>query len=161
GIKSIKTTVVLAAAGLLASQVIAFTPQNATYSGLFFETNGVWQQSSGVLTLKTTARGTYSGKLTVGANRYSVSGTFDQNGRTTRGVPRRSDSTLVLDLQVDATDADLLTGTVSDGTWTADLIADRGVFDGKRSLSPDAGQYTILIPGDFTSTDTPGGDGAG
>ena len=44
----------------------AFVPVNATYNGLFYETNGYWQQSAGLLAVKSTARGNYSAKLQIG-----------------------------------------------------------------------------------------------
>ena len=135
----------------------AFVPMKGTYNGLFFETNGFWEQSAGVITITTTTRGNYSARLQVGLARYSFSGRFDADGRVTRDILRFFQHPLTVLFQVDAGDPDLITGSVSDGTWTADLIADRRVFDGKTSISPDAGKYTMVIPGDFTSTTTPGG----
>ncbi len=54
---------------------------------------------------------------------------------------------------------DRIVGTVGNGTWTADLAGDRGVFDGRSSVAPQAGRYTILIPGQPESATEPGGDG--
>lgn len=136
-----------------------FAPVNATYSGLFYETNDFWQQSSGYITVRTTWRGTYSGTLLVGTARYGFSGRFDENGFASRDLLRYRQFPLHLELQVDQEDPDLLFGTVSDGTWTADLVADRATFDGRTSVSPDMGQYTMIIPRNFTVTNSPGGDG--
>ncbi len=139
---------------------LAATPTAGTYNGLFFETNGVWQQSAGTLTL-TVTRNRYTGKIQIGGARYSFRGTFDSTGEINRQVLRRYDNPLSLQLQVDATDPDLLVGSVGDGIWTAPLYADRAVFDGKFSTTSDMGRYTVVFMGDFTSTNTPGGESYG
>jgi hypothetical protein len=151
-------SILLVGAGLSAG---AFVPVNAAYNGLFYETNGYWQQSAGLLTVKSTARGNYSAKLLIGATRYSFSGRFDADGNIARDILRRGENPLRIECQVNPADPDLLEGTVSDGTWTAILIADRAVFDGKTSTSTDQGKYTMILLGDFTSTNTPGGHSYG
>ena len=138
-----------------------FTPIRGTFNGLMFENNGLWEQSSGFISIQTTPRGTYTGVLRVGVGRYPFSGRFDQNGYATRDILRYRQYPLALHFQSDPADPDLITGTVSDGIWTADLIADRLVFDGKASVSPDAGRYTLLFPGNFAASDAPGGDSFG
>ena len=143
--------------GFTSARAQAFVPMKGVYSGLFFETNCFWEQSAGVITITTTTRGNYSARLQVGPARYAFSGQFDADGKVTRDILRRFRNPLTVQFQVDSGDADLITGSVSDRTWTADLIADRAVFDGRTSISPDAGQYTMVIPGNFTSTNTPGG----
>jgi hypothetical protein len=150
-------------AGLLLAPVAArsaYIPFNATYNGLFYETNGLWQQSSGIITITTTSRGKYTARMQIGARRYGFSGQLDPDGRGSMYVPRSYQQPLLVAFQVD-TDPDLIYGTISDDTWTAELIADRAVFDGKTRVSPDAGRYTMIIPGDFTSTNIPGGDSYG
>ncbi len=138
-----------------------FVPMNASYSGLFYEAGGVWQLSAGYISISTTARGKYTGRLQLGVRTYGFSGYFDADGHASRGILRRYDNPLTVDFQVSADDPDLITGTVSDGTWTADLIADRAIFDGRTSVSPDVGRYTLLVPGDFTLHTEPGGDSYG
>ena len=156
--KHLSTLLALATlcASLIASQA-AFVPINGTYNGLFFETNGVWQQSSGTITVTTTSRGKYSARLQIGPRRYFFSGTLNQDGQATKDILRFLQNPLTVQFQVDQNDPDLIVGSVTDGTWTADLFADRAVFNGKTSISPDAGQYTMVFLGDFTSTNTPGG----
>jgi len=144
-------------AGLTSARAQAFVPMKGIYNGLFFEADGFWEQSAGVISIFTTTRGYYSARLQIGWARYGLSGQFDVDGKVSRVILRRFQNPLTVEFQVDAGDPDLITGSVTDGTWTADLIADRAVFDGRTSISPDAGQYTMVIPGDFTSTNTPGG----
>lgn len=138
--------------------LLADTP-SSTYTGLFFEPEGVWQQSAGYVTMTIRPGGSYSGKLQLGPRSYSFSGHLDANNAGTSAIQRHGDYPLTIHFQVDANDADLLTGTVTDGQyWTADLYVDRSVFDGRSRISPDNGKYTMLIPGDFTLTAEPGGD---
>jgi len=147
-------------AGLAGTAQGAFQPIKATYNGLFFE-SGWWEQNSGTLTLRTTTQGSYSAKLKIGSSRYSFSGVFDPDGYVFREIPRRYDYPLWVEFQVDPDDPDLITGTVSSdsyyGAWTADLVADRAVNDGKYSISYDAGRYTMILLGDPTTTNNPAG----
>jgi hypothetical protein len=155
----LSATVVAMLAGSIGSALGGF-PANGTYNGLFFETNGVWQQSAGTLTL-TVARGRYTGRIQIGDTRYSLSGFFDSDGTINRQVIRRFQNPLTLQLQPDTTDPDLIVGSVGDGTWTAPIYADRAVFDGRFTTSTDSGRYTMVFLGDFTSTNTPGGESFG
>ena len=132
-------------------------PVNGTYYGSFFESDGSWHRSSGVVTISTTSRGSYSGRLQRGLVFYRFSGQFDSDGHASRQIFSFFGRDLTIDLQIDPDDSDIITGSVSDGDWTADLAAYRAVFD-RNNVSPDAGRYTMVLPGDFTSTDTPGGN---
>jgi hypothetical protein len=139
-----------------------FIPINATFNGLFYETNNSWMQSSGIMTITTTARGKYTAKVQVGTARYALVGQFNPDGTIVpRNIPRRNNTPLTVQFQVDPQDPDLITGSVSDGTWTADMYADRAVFNIRTNLTSDAGRYTMVLLGDFTSSTTPGGDSYG
>ena len=137
------------------------TPSNQTVSVTLNQTtvaNAANPESSGAFTLTTTAKGSFSGTMQLAGTRYSLSGQFDTTGQASKVITRRSLSSLTVDLQLDLSPgADQLSGTVSDGTWTAELTADRAVFDGRTSIAPQAGQYTLVIPGDHTSTTEAGG----
>jgi hypothetical protein len=51
---------------------------------------------------------------------------------------------------------------VSNGTFTANLVSDRAVFDGKLHLAPQAGRYTLIIPSaSDNSASTPDGNSFG
>src|SRR5215207_10329259 len=125
------------------SSAAAFVPLNGTYNGLFFESEDFWQQSSGTISIKTSSRGTYSARLQIGWDRFSFSGYFDAEGKVMKQLIRFYDRPLTVQFAVAAEDPDLISGTVSDGTWTADLLADRAVFDGRTTFSPDQGRYTM------------------
>ena len=140
-----------------------FIPVKGTYNGLFYEAGGVLHQSSGCFTLATTVKGTFSGSLIAGGTRYSLSGQLDANGDAQVTLARGNLSSLTVVLHLDLTQGtDQITGTVSDGTWTAALSGDRAVYDGKTSIAPLAGnKYTLILPGSNDSTTEPGGDGYG
>jgi hypothetical protein len=135
-----------------------FVPIKGTYYGVFFEADGSWSDSSGSITISTTSRGTYSASLQRGFDFRRFAGRFDSNGSDSRRLVSFFSDSLTVDLQVDPADSDTITGTVTDGVWVADLSAYRAVFDGRTNISPDAGKYTMILPGDFTSTTTPGGN---
>jgi hypothetical protein len=123
-------------------------PPKGTYNGLFSDTsNGVAAGSSGFISLTTNPKGRFSGRLQIGASRTAFSGSFDGTGNA--------------QVRVTSAGEDRISGTVSDGNFQADLIANRAAYDGRTTFSPEAGHYTISIPGDHTSGDNPGGDSVG
>jgi cyclophilin family peptidyl-prolyl cis-trans isomerase len=138
-----------------------------TYNGLFYDSNDVQQISSGYLTLKIGDAGSYSGKLLLSSKSYSLKGTLGAYGFGSNTVLRPATNPLVLMLTLDLTNGtEQLTGTVSEamsGTnvWTAQLVADRAVFNAKTNLAPQAGKYTMIVPIDTNSPSGPTGDGFG
>ena len=127
------------------SNAVAFA--SGSYNGLFYESNGVAAPSSGYFTAVTTTRGTYTGKISSGGRTYSFSGRLDPvTGQSTTTVSRGLMRSLKLRLQLDSA-ANQLRGTISDGRWTAGLMADKLVFS--KSAHPNqTGAYTLVIPGD-------------
>src|SRR5262249_34269534 len=135
--KSILFKTTLTALLISLGSSVGAAPVNGTYNGLFFETNGVWQQSAGTLTLNVT-RNRYTGRIQIGNTRYPFSGTVDATGGINRQILRQYDNPLYLRLQVDTTDPDVLVGTLGDDiNWTAQLYADRAVFDGRSITTSD------------------------
>jgi hypothetical protein len=140
-----------------------FTPVVGTFTGLFHETNTARHESSGSFSLKLTGSGTYSGKLLVAGVSHSFSGHFDLDGRATNHITRGTNSALGLDLTLDlgTNGLERIVGTVSDGFWSADLLANRSVFNAATKPAPWAGLYTIIIPGTNDPALGPGGDSYG
>jgi hypothetical protein len=136
------------------SNAVAFA--SGSYSGLFYETNGVAIPSSGYFTAVTTTRGTYVGKVSSGGHTYPFAGQFDPaTGLSSTTVSRGLIRALTLHLQLDSA-ANQIRGSVSDGRWTADLMADKLVFS--KSAHPNqVGAYTFLIPGDSQDDNGPAG----
>ena len=138
-----------------------FTPVTGTYKGLFYDTNGVTLQSSGFFSAKTTSRGSFSANLQLAGKSYSLSGPFSITGWASNFVARSGLKPLTVLLQLDLNGGNELTGRVSDGTWAAELFANRSVFNSKTNPAPQAGKYTLRIPGGDDSSAQPGGDGFG
>jgi hypothetical protein len=132
----------------------------ATYSGLFYETNGVTAPSSGYFSAAMTSRGAYAGKITSAGRTYPFSGKFDAaTGLSSATVSRGMLRSFTVHLQLDSA-ANQIRGTVTDGNWTANLMADKLVF-GKSAHPNQAGLYTLVIPGDSDDTNSPAGHSVG
>ena len=106
-----------------------------------------------------TRTGAFSAKLRLGAGSHSYSGELSLTGAASKSIPRPGLSPLTVQLQLGLTNGPL-TGTISDGTWTADLVADAAVYS-KANPAPQAGKYTLLIPGSENASAQPGGNGFG
>ena len=133
---------------------------SASYSGLFYETNGVAAPSSGYFTALTSANGKYTGRLTIGGRTYPFSGSFDPvTGLSSTTVSRGMLRSLTVHLQLDSA-ANQIRGAVSDGHWIADLMADKLVFS-KSTQANQAGTYTLVIPGNSADTNAPAGHSFG
>ncbi len=130
-----------------------------TYQGLFYDTNGVALQSSGFFSAVTATNGRFSAKLQMTGKTYSYSGQFSAAGAASNVVSRAKLSPLTVQLQLNPA-GDGLSGVISNDTWTAELFANRAVYS-KTNPAPQAGKYTLLIPGGDGSPAQPGGDGFG
>jgi hypothetical protein len=132
------------------------------YDGLFYEVGEVRQASAGFFTVSSTPRKTYSGRLQLGANRYTFSGQLDLQGVATNIIQRRGANPLTVEFQAGACDqADQITGRVTDGIWVATLLGNRAVFNSKTNPAPYAGSYTLCIRGQNNDPSVPAGDGFG
>jgi hypothetical protein len=138
-----------------------FVPGKASFTGLFFEANGVQQQSSGLFTLKETSSGSYTASLQIGSTRYPFTGQLDVQGSSTKTIARRGVGPLTVSLVQNANGDNRITGTITDGTWTAQLSADPAVYDLRTNTAPFAGKYTLIIPGVAGAPSLPAGDGYG
>src|ERR1041385_1140137 len=149
--------VLLALCCALASPIQA-QPAKGTYNGLFLSTNDVRLDNSGSFTLTTTGSGAFSGKLQIGNARASFASSFIGGVANVVVHPTKTES-VSLQLNWD-TASDCVTGSVSDGAWFSELVSHRAVFDGKSLVAPQAGRYTIVIPGSNAQS-LPAADGYG
>jgi hypothetical protein len=144
---------------------VLWNPLSGTYNGLFADDTGsLSPQNRGCFTILSTlkGKGAFSGSLRMGGTRYPLSGQFDSAGAASSTIARRDMSALTVTLQLDLTNGtDRVTGSVSDGTWTAMLAGDRAIYDGKTTLAPEAGSYTLILAGAYGSTNEPTGDSYG
>src|SRR5207249_6379376 len=139
-----------------------FIRVSGTYSGLFYEEDQVRQYSAGFFAVSVSTRGTYSGRLQLGAHRYPFSGRLDLLGQATNVILRRNDNALRLELRTGRGDqADQIFGRVSDGIWVSSLSGDRAVFNAKTNPAPYRGSYTLRVPGQDGDPSLPMGDGFG
>jgi len=139
----------------------SFAPAKGSYSGLFYETNGVTVSSAGWFAATTTGRGAYTAIIMMGGRSYSLSGHFDTNGLASGKLMRGALHSLNVQLQVDPA-TDQIHGQITDGHWTAEALADRLVFNSlKHSAGAYAGSYTVFIPGNSPGTGNPEGAGFG
>ena len=116
------------------------------------------QESSGFLALALVPGGTFSGYLQFGTSRYPMSGRFHLDGSAEVTVKRGKQNSVTVTLQLDLSGAtQQITGTVTDNeNWLAALTANRAMFDGRTLVAPQAGQYTLVLPG---TTNPSCGDG--
>jgi hypothetical protein len=120
-----------------------FVPLKGTYNGLVYDTNAVAPQNSGYITLTTTEKGAFSGRLILGGVTKSLSGRFDVSKRAQMMISRNGLTPLQVQLGIPGSDC--LTGTVTDGNWTAHILANRAVFS-LTGACPYAGKYTVALP---------------
>jgi hypothetical protein len=136
-----------------------FLPVVGTYHGLFYVTNDAAENSSGSFVATVTKTGAFTAKLRLGTGSYSYAGKFSVTGVASKSIRRPGLTPLTVELQLGLTNGPL-TGAISDGTWTADLVADAAVYS-KANPAPQAGKYTLLIPGSENASAQPGGNGFG
>ncbi len=140
-----------------------FIPEQGTFNGLFLDTNDVAEASSGFFTLALTTTGAFTGKIMTSGSTYNLptKTKFDAGGQVEFTIHTRQNS-LTFNLQLDISDpaSQQITGTVSDGAWTADLNADRAVFTASANKAADyEGKYTLAIAGSDDPATSPGGFG--
>lgn len=134
-----------------------FAETKGTYYGLI-QSATPSNEGSGFIKIKTTRKGTFSGKITLGGKNYSLRGKFNGDGSFT-GSHSRSD--LVVDLLLHLDDnSDQITGSITDGTFSSTLTADRLIFS-KENPAPETGRYTIVIPSNPEEPGSPQGNGFG
>jgi hypothetical protein len=152
--------------GSTAQTFVIVSPPNpykllaGTFNGLFYRTNGVFNDSAGFITLTMNTNGGFSGQLRL-TNTYSFTGQFNASGTATFTVARTGMSSLSVSLTMDLSDnfTERATGTITDGTWTSVVTIDRATFSSTLNPCPYAGQYTIAFPGSTGSL--PAGNGYG
>jgi glucose/arabinose dehydrogenase len=139
-----------------------FADHAGSYNGLFNETlGGVRHGASGFFSLTLRPNGSFSAKLQQGARKSPFVGQFDLTDSAENSVRRSGTNNVTVELLLDRLDGQIA-GLVTDGSWTAELIADRAAFDARTNPATNyAGRYTLLIPGSTNTPEEPAGDGPG
>jgi hypothetical protein len=138
-----------------------FTPAKGVYNGLFYETNEVKVSSAGYFTATTTDSGGYSGSLLLAGQTLPFTGQMRVDGSASNNVPRTGTNALVLALRWNLADRQTVAGAVVEGHWTSELAANRSPFSATNNPAPQAGSFTMILPGSDDSTNQPGGDSYG
>jgi lysyl endopeptidase len=136
-----------------------FPRAKGTYNGLF-ATGTPAIESAGFCTLTLTGKGAYTGSIQLAGKRYSFKGTFNLTDSDTT-ITHGGNNPITAHFTLDPSgNSDHLTGTITDGNWTASLEARRPIFNAQNP-APFAGNYTVIIPGISGSQDAPQGYGYG
>jgi hypothetical protein len=134
-------------------------PVRGTYNGLYYEAGGVRYSAVGFFTFNMAANGLFTGSLVSESGRDAFGGRFNLSGAANVHVARANNSALDLGLQLDLTNGtDEVTGSVTNASWIADLSGDRAVFNALTNPAPQAGLYTMIIPGGADAALSPAGD---
>ncbi len=134
-----------------------FALAKGSYNGLFSDTNGVTTFSSGYFTATTTERRTFTAKISIGSRTWSVSGLFDSQGSVTRTIVIKGQNSLTVQLRLDLSGGEQIRGRITDGVWSAELLAYRKAANS----AAWAGNYTMRIPAEAVSGNSPSGIGYG
>ncbi len=108
---------------------------------------------AGFVKLALTGTGRFSGALVLGISRFTFAGQFDNVGDAVVTIRRVNLASLTMTLHADLVgDTQHVSGAVTDGIFTATISADRArlVSEGP---SPNAGRYTVTLPGNVESSD--------
>ena len=133
---------------------VSFAVAQGSYSGLFYETNGVKPASSGFFTAQLNSRGTFSAKLQLGNGTYSFTKTFDSSGNITTFVQSKKLAALKVTLHL--VNNDQITGEISEGSdWTAELLALNSV---KNASAFGTGKHSLVLSVNDTNSTTDAGD---
>jgi hypothetical protein len=123
-----------------------FAPMKGNYAGLAADTNGVTTSNSGYFALSLRAAGTFSGRLLLGGARFGFRGQFNAAGQTVVTVRRPGLVPLTVTLNTDPAQAtDQVSGTVSDGNWTAAVSGDRNTFSAGQNPAAQAGLRAFIL----------------
>jgi len=132
-----------------------------TYNGLVIQTNAPSFASSGPLKLVLGNTGAFTASLKLGRTHISFKGQFSTAGDSAGSVAAGKLGTVQVALHLDLAGTDQITGTISGGAFTSQLLAGRGAFS-RANPCPLAATYTaVLQPSTNTHPNLPQGFGYG
>jgi hypothetical protein len=135
-----------------------FIPLSGPYDGLFVSSNGFSPDTAGFMHLNLDYKGHVSGTLQMAGSKSSFTGQFNAAGDAVVPIRRSHETNLTAALHVDIINPDnLISGTVTDGSFVSGLLANRATFDAKTNPAPFEGRYTFNITGSDDSVTAPGG----
>ncbi|HUJ10797.1 MAG TPA: choice-of-anchor tandem repeat GloVer-containing protein [Verrucomicrobiae bacterium] len=134
----------------------------STFNGLVIQTNAPSNASSGIISVKLRQSGSFRARLTMAGDRSVFHGHFDEFGNATNTVRRGNLNALQTILHLsEYGGTNAILGTVSDGVFTSELVADQAAFyRGHARACPWKGRYTFdLTPADRNDVNVPQGYG--
>jgi hypothetical protein len=133
------------------------------YNGLFSVPAEVTGGNSGFVTFTLNSSGVFSGSLRMGATNYPFSSQFNiANEATFTAATTNRRNVLSVSLQLTNTALpDQATGSVTNTNFDASLVAWHVPGWTAAHPAPQAGNYTLVLPGNGNSADGPGGDSYG
>lgn len=131
------------------------------YAGLFFDTNNLTATNAGFFSAAVTPSSAFTAKLLLGGSAIPASGQFSADGFFSNSVPTQNFGPLILQLQLDLTGQDVITGTINGNGWSDALTANRLVFSATNPPSQLFQRFTLAIPGGEDSSAQPGGNSFG
>lgn len=121
-----------------------FTLEPASYQGLFYETTNINPSSSGFFQMTMALDLTFTGTLKINGENHPISGTFDNATLSaTMRIGRPGLPILTVNFQLSPS-GDAITGTVSDGAWTAQLSGGSADYQ-LSNPAPQAGRYSFSL----------------
>jgi hypothetical protein len=138
-----------------------FPQLEGAYQGLVAQPDATLAQYVGCLRLNATARGSYSGSITLGGKKSSFSGKLAPDRQSTNTIARSGRGPLWLELAFADDPAAPLGGRVTDGNWQLAWSAKRSPFNPKTNPAPVQGTYTVIFPGQEDPGSGPQGAGYG
>ena len=133
------------------------------YQGLFRQPDAVRHASSGFFTLTVSKDGaSYSARILLEGQVLKTSGKLNYDGSATNVIKRRKGmDSITVEWHADLRGEDQVTGSIGAAYWNAELLGHRAVFTSKTHDAPQAGRYTMRLPGVFGDDRLPQGDGVG
>ena len=160
--RTVSATLVLNIVSPTSAPPVVVLPPAGTYNGLFYDSNHLEHASSGFFTVAVRSAGDFKAQLQNGTSKFTYTGRFDAQGRTTNQVSRVGKSTLNVELKIGLHGSNRITGRVTDGLWSSTLLAHRAFFHAVTNPATAlAGKYTLVIPGGTDGATAPLGDGLG
>lgn len=127
--------------------------RTGSYQGLFFDTNNPALESSGFFSATIDKKGKLAGKLSLAGKSYPFSGQFSEGGLLSNTISRSKAAPMTVQLQP-ALSGNALKGFVSNGSWTAQLMANRYAFSKTNRAGLTITNYTLVMASNSLATAT-------
>jgi hypothetical protein len=132
------------------------------YNGLFLPSNAVVAgNNSGAVTFTLNRQGVFSGKLRLGTTNYPFSSQFNIANTATLSATNGTNVLAVALAVGNPPQSDQATGSVTNAKFDASLVAYHAPVWTAANPAPQAGSYTLALPGNGDAAASPGGDSYG